>query len=215
MSRGLSAENLTAAQALHVRPLYFAELHFDTATMYVHNGVGNYVWGSQTWQGLGVLGSVSTIEEGIGLTAYGVKMDLYALDPTVLAESADEPVYGRSMILYQGFLDENGQLVATPAVLWSGYGDHTSISIGGEQDIVSLACESELRFLDLANGSRFTDEDQQARYSGDVAFEFLPQMVDAQVEWGPGGALARFGAGVPTVDDARLIAERWLRNHQD
>lgn len=213
MSRGLVSANLTASQALHVRPLFFAELQFDTATMYVHNGAGNYVWGSQTWQGLGVLGTVSTIEEGLGLTSYGVSMELYALDPTVLAEAANEPVYARAMVLYIGFLDDSGVLVATPQTLWSGYGDHTSIVIGGEQDVVSLACESELRFLDLANGSRFTDEDQQRRYSGDVAFEYLPQMIDAQVTWGPSGQGVRFGNGTFSGDASD--AQAWWENYRE
>lgn len=193
MSRGLSAENLTAAQALHVRPLEFVEFQFDTATVRIHNGVGTYTFNSQTWTGIGALGSVSPIEEGIELSPYGVTMELWALDPTFLAEALQEAVFNRTVTWYQGFLDENGQLVDTPAILWKGSGDNTSISLGGERDVITLQCESALRFLELANGARFTDEDQQQRYSGDVLFEYLPQMMDAQVIWGPHAAVVSPG----------------------
>lgn len=215
MSRGLAAANLTAAQALHVRPLFFVELQFDTATMYVHNGVGSYVWGGQTWQGLGAMGTVSAIESGADLTAYGVKMELYAFDPTVLAEASNEAVYKRAVKIYQGFLNENGALVADPHVIWSGFGDHMSISLGGESDTVTLACESELAFLDRANGARFTDEDQQQRYSGDTAFRYLPQMVDAMVIWGPGGQFTRFGSsGSGNAADIQQAWADWAMRPQ-
>lgn len=198
MSRGLSASNLAAAEALHVRPLFFVELVFDAATVRIHNGVGTYTWNSQSWTGLGALGSVSTLEEGIELSPYSMSLELWALDPTILAQATTEPVFNRAVTIYQGFLDESGQLIDTPHTLWSGLGDHTALALGGDRDLVSLVCESELRFLDQANGSRFTDEDQQARYSGDVALEYLPQMVDASVVWGPGGQYTRFGSPPPS-----------------
>ena len=193
MSRGLSAPNVTASTALHVRPIAFIKLEFDSATLYLHNGVGSYVWGSQTWLGIGALGQISPLEEGHDLSPLGVTLQLTAFDATVLNEAINEEVFNRRVTLYIGLLDDNGVLTDTPFERWSGWMDSMPLDLGGDNDAITLQCESDLRFFNQANGARFTDEDQQARYSGDLMFEYLAQMIDAQVVWGPGGQYQRFG----------------------
>ena len=188
MSRGLSAGNLTAIASTHVRPLVFVKLEFDSATQYLHNGVGTYTWGGFTWTGIGALGEVSQIEESIDLSPYGVTMSMCAFDPTLLAIAVGEPVFNRPVAMYIGLLDENGVLVADPQERWSGYMDSMTISLGGN-DAIALQCESEDRYLDQANGSLFTDEDQQLRYSGDLFFQYLDQMMDAKVFGGAGAVV--------------------------
>lgn len=185
MSRGLSANNLTAATALHVRPLMFVELRFNGGTRRIHNGVGTYTWGGNTWTGIGALGQVGPIEEGVDLSPYAVQMALNAFpEAALLTELKHEQIYNRPASLYVGLLDENGQLVADPQERWGGGMDHVTVHMGGD-DRIELLCESELKFLDRANGSLFTDEDQQRRYPGDVFFEFLDQVVDDKIPWSP------------------------------
>lgn len=182
MTRGLSANNLTAIAAAHIRPIVFVKFVFDGGTEYVHNAVGNYTWGGFTWQGIGALGDIGKLEEGIDLSPYGVTMQLDALNSTLMAVATGEEVFNRAVTVYIGYLDENGALVADPQERWSGFMDTLSVRLGLENGI-ALQCESDLRFFDRANGALFTDEDQQRRYSGDVFFEFLPQMIDAQINW--------------------------------
>jgi len=183
MSRGLSASNLTAIAAPHVRPLVFVKLEFDAGTEYVHNGVGTYPWGSQTWTGIGALGQIGDLEEGLDLSPYAVTMTLNALDAELIAIAEGESVFNRPATVYIGLLDENGVLVADPQHRWSGPMDHITIRLGGE-DALALLSENELRFFDQANGSRYTDEDLQGQYSGDLFFNLLDQMLDASVAWG-------------------------------
>lgn len=203
MSRGLSSPNVTASTALHVRPLVFVEMQFDAGTERVHNGVGTYVWGSQTWTGIGAIGQIGTIEEGIELSPYGITLKLNALNPSLLAIAEGEEVFNRRIRIYIGLLDENGQLTDTPFERWSGWMSAMSIELGGENDGIELAAESDLRFFAQSNGSRFTDEDQQARFSGDVAFEFLDQIIDSRIIWGPDGT-----AVSPGVDGAKKLPGR-------
>jgi hypothetical protein len=192
MTRGLSAGNLSAIAQSHIRPIVFVKLEFDGGTEYVHNAVGTFTWGSQTWTGIGAVGQISALEEGLDLSPFGVTMQLNALNPDLMAIATGEEVFNRRVTIYIGYLDENGALVADPQERWSGYMDHVSIRLGGEDGIM-LQCENDFRFFDRANGSLFTDEDQQRRYPGDVFFEFLDQMIDAQITWGPGGGTSRLG----------------------
>lgn len=192
MSRGLSANNLTAIAAAHIRPIVFVALVFDAGTERIHNAVGTYTWGGFSWQGVGALGEISAIEEGLELSPFAVTMQLNGLDSEFIGLATSEPLFNRRVTIYIGYLDENGVLVSDPQERWSGFMDHVSIRLGAE-NIIALQCENQFRFFDRANGSLFTDEDQQRRYSGDKFFEYLNQMVDATLTWGPEGSTNRLG----------------------
>lgn len=185
MTRGLSASNLTAIAASHIRPIVFVKLEFDGGTEYVHNAVGTFTTLGQTWTGIGALGEIGPLEEGLDLSPFGVTLQLNALNTDLMSIATGEPLFNRRVTIYIGYLDENGVLVADPQERWSGLMDHVSIKLGAE-NITQLQCENHLRFFDRANGSLFTDEDQQRRFSGDKFFEFLPQMIDVKLTWEPG-----------------------------
>lgn len=197
MSRGLTTANATAAEARHVRPVTFLELRFDapTGTLYLHNGIGPLSWGGHTWSGAGALASMSPVEESDEQTAYRVSYQLSGVNSTIIGEALKENIYERLAIRYEGFLDENGQLVDTPHELRRDFMDQMLISHGGDIDSVTLHCESEMIRDMRAPGRMFSDEDQQVAFAGDTGFQYLPQMVDAEVHWGPGGD--RVTGGMP------------------
>lgn len=185
MSRGLAAANVTASIANHVRPILFVELQFGSGTVYLHNAVGSYVWGSQTWSGIGDLGAVSPIEEGDDLTPFAVRLTLSGISSSLLTTAQGVQIFNKRVRIYIGFIGEDGALVTTPDEIWSGAMQTMAITLG-ENNAITLTAESELIAHRFANGAMFTDEDQQKRYSGDKFFEFLAQMQDARIQWGPG-----------------------------
>lgn len=191
MSRGLSSPNATAASQRHVRPITFIELQFASGTLRLHNGCGSYVWNSFTWLGVGALGSMSEVEETDELSAYQVSYQLSGVDSTILTEALGEQIYERLAIRYEGFLDDNGALVDTPHELRRDFMDTMEIARGGDIDVITLRCESEHIRDTRAPGGMFSDEDQQVLFPGDTGFQYLPQMIDAQVYWGPGGDRVR------------------------
>ena len=193
MTRGLSAGNLTAIAAAHIRPIVFVAPEFDSGTLYLHNAVGNYVTLGQTWQGIGALFDMSPIEEGLDLSPFSVTLQLNALNADLMTLVQGQEPFNRRVTIYVGYLDENGVLVADPQIRWRGLMDNFTVRLGVENGI-ALACESHLRFFDKANGSLFSDEHQQRRYSGDLFFQFQQQLQDAQITWGPGGRTNNLGA---------------------
>lgn len=187
MSRGLTSLNAAAASARHVRPITFLELRFDSATLYLHNGVGTYIWGGHTWIGVGALGSIGDVDESDDLSAPGAIYQLSGINTTILTESLGEQIYKRLAIRYEGFLDDNGALVDTPHELRRDFMHRMPSSRGGEIDTITLHCESEMIADRRAPGGMFSDEDQQVLFPGDTGFQYVPQMMDAQIQWGPGG----------------------------
>jgi len=184
MSRGLASLNATAALQLHVRPILFVELQFGAGTEYLHNAVGAYTWGSHTWGGVGDLGEIGPIEEGED-SPFAVELTLSGVSASFLTTAQGVQIFERRVIIYIGFLDDNGALTTTPDELWSGAMQTMAITLGAVNSI-TLTAESELIGENFANGALFTDTDQQKRYASDTGFEFLDQMLDARIQWGPG-----------------------------
>jgi hypothetical protein len=191
---------VNAAKAAHVRPIVFLELQFVSGTVRLHNAVGTYTWGGQDWLGVGALGEIAPVEEADGQSPYRIAYRLNGLNSTILQEAINEEVFERLAIRYDGFIGDDGKLVADPDETRRDLMDTMEVIRGDEMEGVVLNCESELVRDTQAPGGLFTDEDQQALYSGDTGFKYLAQMIDAKVHWGPGGIGVRFGSYNPRTD---------------
>lgn len=192
MSRGFSPAVANALAAGHVRLLSFAKLEFASETLYVHNGIGEYTFDSQTWQGLGDLASISAVEEGADISPYSINLSLSLLDATLAEQALEENYYMRPVTIYLGVLDENDDFVQeadpadtkNPVVLWSGHMDKMSVSVGSDSgDLITMNCESHLALLQRSRNLMFTNTWQQSRYSGDKFFNLLPFIEGVKVSW--------------------------------
>lgn len=203
--RGLSTALVTAADSAHVRLLTFAKLELDSGTLYLHNGVGTYTWGSVDWLGLGDFGGVSAIEESEELSPFEVTLVLSGLDTSMMDEVMNQDYYLRPVTLYLGALNVGtGVLVDDPDEVWSGFMDSASVTLG-EDNAIALTCESEFAIFNKSNDRAFTDADLQSEYPGDLFFEFLASMIDAVIVWrGKTVTTGSSGGGTRTGGSIRI-----------
>jgi hypothetical protein len=141
--------------------------------------LGTYTWGGQNWLGVGDFGAVQGIEESEKISPYSATLILSGLDSTMVNEALSEDYFRRPITLYLGVANTNDVLLDDPTVIWSGFMDSMSLSVGSDGgDAIQLTCESELSMFDRSANLRFTDQMQQNQHSGDVFFEFLPAIAD-------------------------------------
>jgi hypothetical protein len=62
--------------------------------------------------------------------------------------------------------------------------DTMQITDAGETSQVRIACESRLIDLQRARERRFTDEDQQELYPGDLGLEYVAGLQEREIAWG-------------------------------
>ena len=195
MSRGLSSAVLSALSASTVRLVTFAKLSFDSGTMYVHDGLGTYTWGSQNWLGLGDFGGISTVEEGAEVSPYSLNLTLSGLDSSLISETLGENYYMREVDIYLGLLDGDDALIDTPTKIWSGFMDVMSLSAGASGgDSITLTAESEMSKFDRSANLRYTDTMLKKRNSSDKFFEFLKDIEGVKIMWGKKTATTGFSS---------------------
>jgi len=206
MSRDLATATAAQYAGLHVNPIIFVKLEFDTAapnstgTIRLHNGLGTYNWdandgaGLRAWQGTGDLGQISAIEEGDEISPYSIQLTLSGIDTSIAAEAARETYYQRPVTLYIGALNASDQLVATPDVIWTGFIDTMDAVLGGGNgDSIRLTAESELAMFDRSSNYLYTNSQQQndspvgpdsQNPQPDTFFTHLQEMEDLTLDWG-------------------------------
>jgi len=185
MSRGFPANVATALAQQHVAIVTFAKLEFPSGTIYVHNSLGTYTWDSQDWLGVGDLGSISQVEEGIDVSPYAITLTLSGLDATISSAALTEDYFMHPVTVYMGVLDADDALIADPTQIWAGFMDQMNVSLGADGgDAIQLIAESELSRFDVSRNLMYTNAAQQERYSGDLFFSHIHKVQGAKFNWG-------------------------------
>ena len=188
MARDITSDFKDAIIAGVVQPILAVELDFSTGTLYFWNGYGDLsmtVRGSpQTFTGLGDLGGVSAIGETTEMKASGITLTLTGVKSSLISEALSANYTNRNAYVYLGLFDASKNVIADVYVLFSGKMDVLKINEQAETSTIELAVENRLISFDRANERRYTHEDQQIDYAGDLGFEFIPDLQDKPIVWG-------------------------------
>jgi hypothetical protein len=164
----------------------FVDLAFDSGNLRVHNGVGTYSFNGNDYLGVGTFGSIDSIVDTLVNVANPISLVLSGIDQSILAAVKNDDVFGRDADIYVGHVDEHGVLKGTPTNWVSGYMEFAKLNIG-KTDAVVIQVQGRAAKLKRRNNKRYTLEDHQADYPGDLFFEFLYRLIEASVNWGGGG----------------------------
>lgn len=189
-----------------VRAFWAVDLLFDSPNqIYMWSGLGDLSLGGNTYTGVGDLLQISEMQESSDIAAYGATLTLSGIPTSTVDLALAEPYQGRKALVKFGIrggpsgplLTEAGEAILTEAgellliedaittgmTIFSGEMDQMVINYGPETVSISLAVESRLVNLRNPRIRRYTDEDHQARYPGDVAFGFVTRLQNESLEW--------------------------------
>ena len=175
---------LTATQAAALRPAILVAADFPSGTVYIWTGLGTLTWNGHDWLGVGTLLAVPAIEELATVDARGTVIQLSGLDASLLSTVMEDLQHGRSVVIYLALFDSSLALIADPLLLWSGMMDQPTIEVSGDTATISMACENKLIEMNVAVDRRYTNEDQQLDYPGDMGFSFVDQIQEITIYWG-------------------------------
>lgn len=165
------------------RPLAMVEMAFDGGMVRAHSGVGQIVFGGNTFEGVSWLGKIEDIEEGEALQAYGVQLELSGIQADLVATSLLEHYRGRALKIWIAFVDADGQIVGTPMGPWRWRMSTLDGEFDGESGKLILVAGSRMAWWERANVRRYTDEDQRAEFPDDYGCEFVSAAAEREIEF--------------------------------
>ena len=202
MSRVLSTEMQAVASADLVRPIYLMKAEFDAGDVNLWSGIGSLTFDGDTYLVAGDLLSIIQIIESAELTASGISITLAGVKQSLLTIARDEPYQGRVITLYLGALNDSGDIISSPVVLFSGFMDVMNISDSGETSSIVISAENKLIAFDRASVRRYTSEDQKIDYPNDKGFEFVAKIQEKEIIWGRPTPSSQNGSGSRGADNA-------------
>ena len=188
MARSITTAFNNAVTSQVVRPILACELEFSTGTLRFWNGYGDLVMtaggSSNTFTGLGDLMNVSAISESDQVEAVGAQLSLTGIKSSLISAALSANYTNRNASIFLGLFDTNKAVIADVYTLFKGKMDIMKIDEGPETATIALNLENRLIVLDRAKERRYTHEDQQLSFAGDLGFEFVPDLQDKEIIWG-------------------------------
>ncbi len=186
MRSGLTAALATALEASRVEPLYLAKFEFPGGDVRFWSGRGDLSFDGETYTGLGDLENIQFPEESSDGSATGAVFVLSGIPSTTTSLAVTENYKNRPCTVWLAALDSGGSLIADPYIMFAGLMDVITMSDDGKTATIQLKAEG---FAYGAGPSlrRYTDEDQQRAFSGDLGLEFVKGLSDKQIFWGHRG----------------------------
>lgn len=197
MARDLTAGLIAALTAAKLTPVVFFEGEFSTGTLRLWSGVGSITWDGETWVGAGSMGGISAIEESSDVRAVGIACTLNGQADSLLAIALGNVRQGLPGKVWIGTLDAAGAVEADPFLAFSGWADVPETLDEGQTATITLRYESRLIDLDRTRERRYTDQYQQHEYSGDLGFDNVTALQDAQITWGRGRGIPATAPSAP------------------
>lgn len=182
MSRTLPTGLDTNLSADTVHPVLLVQLSWMSGVVRCWTGYHDLSWDGHTWVGTGHLGTVSEIGENSDGTANGLSLTLSGIPSSVIANDLENDSQGQPGRVWFGTL-QNGSFTVDPYLVFDGLIDVANISDDGETASVTVNLEKEL-FDNRASARRYTHEDQQLDYPGDLGLEYVAGLANRQFQWG-------------------------------
>ena len=188
MARDITTAFNNAIKSTYVKPIFAVELEISDGTLRFWGGYGNLTMtaggSSKTFTGTGDLLGFTNVSENSTLQMSGITVSMTGIKSSLISSILSADYTNRNGTLYMGLFDTSQNVIADVYTLFKGKMDVANISEGPETSIVTLNIESRLVIFDLPLNRFYTLEDQEVDFSGDLGFEFIPDLQDKEIVWG-------------------------------
>ncbi len=181
--RVIDASNVTASKAEVIRPIVLSRMDFSGGVLAINDSVMDISFNGDTYIGVGALGGISPVQEGVEPRPYSVSLSLSGIPTEYIAIALGQHYQGRDAKLYQVLLNEDHQVISVPTMLFNGRMDTMDISTG-ETATIAVTVNSRMADWDRPRVRRYNHEDQIAEYPEDMGLEFVADMVEKELVWG-------------------------------
>lgn len=182
MSRNLPTPMIQSFTGNAVVPVVLLDLTLASGAAHVWSGVGSLVYNGNTYLGVGSLGQVGDIKEGVTVKAEGTTVSLSGIDASLLNDCLADIQLGAPATLWLGIVAD-GALTATYP-LYVGTVDRPAIPVGPDKLTITLALENRMLNLQRPTMRRYTAGDQNYYFPDDSGFNWVEVLNDIALLWG-------------------------------
>lgn len=160
-----------------------AKLDLKSGVTCVHTGTGNLIIAGEVYQGVGQLGAIESVKEGLSTSPTQLLLSLSGFDSKLVGEVLNERSRGRDVRLMLVAIDEDNGQPMLADVIFAGQIANLSVTTG-EENKIGLTVSNRFERWSIGLPDRFTDESWSKRHNGDRMFRYVAQMAERSIYWG-------------------------------
>lgn len=185
MSKTLTSANSNVLDDNVIVPVHFLKIEYTSGSFFVNTSDRNITFDSNTYVGGSGVATISSVEESQELQASGIRLTLSGVSSSNVSIALTENYKNIDATLFLGFLNINTyQLHDDPFIIFKGKVDTQDVQVDGDTATIVVEIENRLIDWERQRISRYTNNDQLQKFSGDVGLEFIQQLVEKELFWG-------------------------------
>lgn len=181
MSRSIDDATVLAANADIVRPVVLVEIITPSLDIRMCSLMQDIDFNGNTYT-YGSLGNIGTINESDDITESSCTLTFGAIDSATVAAIAASDFINSPVSIRIMFCDEEWQPVGDGVIYFEGSAASQNIALGETAEI-TVNCKSKIASLNRPRSIRYSDQEQQAKYPGDLGMQYATTVSNANVRW--------------------------------
>lgn len=180
--RTIPSAIVSALTSASFRPLILVEMLFDTPLRFAST-YDQITYDGDTYIGGANLGSIGGLQENSNLDPQQMEISLSGLNATTLSTIGSGDYLNKDVTVRVLMLDQDGNILGGTDMLWfEGKTDEVRFSYS-DQNRITVTARDKLADWARPRVERNINADHQADYPGDLGFEFVAQVADADIIW--------------------------------
>jgi len=181
--RTITTPMQTAIDADVIQWIWFVRLDFDGGTVGWNSTNRTITYDGFAYLGAGALGQIGAIQEEPGVKSSSIVVSLSGVTPEVIALMLAEPYLNRPAKIYAAISDSSWAFDSSMCkLMFKGTMDMIE-GIMGKEPSFSVTIKSRLGDWERSRSFKYTDADQQRLYTGDLGFNYVPQLSQRKIIW--------------------------------
>ncbi|MBL4898860.1 MAG: hypothetical protein JKX76_04320 [Colwellia sp.] len=182
--RGMSAAMLAEIEKGSVHFVHLIKFELDTPA-YITDAHKNLTYDSNEYERVGHLLSIGAVTESLDIKVNKTTITLSGIDQAFISIFLSQNITNKSLTIYEGFLDDSGDLVDYPLEIFTGRADNFTCDEDTKSHQTKITITAANHWLDWerVSGRRTNSDDQQYYFPGDLGFNFASKIIK-DLKWG-------------------------------
>lgn len=204
MARTMTLDAEADIAAGNVTGVLLVELEFPSGVVRFNASDVTVAWDGDDYLGAARCSGIEPVHETAAPVGQALNVRFSGIDTGYMSAILDDDWQDQPARMYVAtYSQSTKQLTDAPTLVFQGAMDEPLVSMG-ETATIQVALENPMADWDRPRLRRYTDADQQARYPGDLFFEFVAETETRDIVWGN-------YKGPAAPDPLKLLNRTWDR----
>lgn len=181
MTRTIDSNTLRAMTRLDYRPIVLVEIDTPSLAIRLTSSTQDVVFESNTYIA-NALGGISTIAETADLNDAQISIIFSGIDPAIKAAVVASDFINSKVTVRVQFFDGGWKSSGDGLIYFIGSAASQNIASGQSSDI-TVSCKSKVASLSRPRSERYSDQEQQAQYPGDLGMQYASELASKDIIW--------------------------------